>query len=542
MENIMFNFIHQCSNKHLSAIKPAGHFIIIIFLIGFCGVFSSCASKTAPEKPNIILILTDDQGWTDTSVPMMKGREDSKSDFYQTPNLDRLAKAGMVFSNAYAPAPVCSPTRYSILYGKTPARLHHATLNKNAATPEKELSLPKMIKAADPSYITAHFGKWHQPTSSPEDAGYDESTGPTGNGEGDWISPGVPNPPDDPKRTFSLSRKACEFMSNQVKADRPFFMQVSYYAVHVQNYALEKTKEKYRNMKPGKKSNPRDFELPPPPLNQGMVAYAAMVEDLDTGFGMILDKLDELGITDNTYVIFTSDNGGGFRGNEPLQRGKADLWEGGLRVPTVVRGPKVSADTYCDVPIAGWDFFHTIGEIIGNTNPLPENLDGGSLLEVFEKGNEGSVKRGEEALVFHFPWFNGEPESAIRLGDYKLIKNLDSRELWLFNLAEDIEEKNNLAEAMPEKTNALHNRLTSYLENVNAEHVMDLRKWRRKQMVEQNIPEQEKKRKELLAKLKAATGTEKEELTAQLKETERYLNWLKGEVVFTDERSKLHEN
>ena len=123
-----------------------------------------------------------------------------------------------------------------------------------------------------------------------------------------------------------------------------------------------------------------------------------------------------------------------------------------------------------------------------------------------------------------------------------MIKNLDSRELWLFNLAEDIEEKNNLAEAMPEKTNALHNRLTSYLENVNAEHVMDLRKWRRKQMVEQNIPEQEKKRKELLAKLKAATGTEKEELTAQLKETERYLNWLKGEVVFTDERSKLHEN
>lgn len=518
------------------------YFILLLSIVGFNAVFSGCAPNESSAKPNIILILTDDQGWTDTSVPMMKGREDSKSDFYQTPNLERLADAGMVFSNAYAPAPVCSPTRYSILYGKTPARLRHATLNKNAATPEKEIALPKMIKAADPNYVTAHFGKWHQPTSSPEDAGYDESTGPTGNGEGDWVSPGVRNPPDDPKRSFSLSRKACEFMSKQVEADRPFFMQVSYYAVHVQNYALEKTKEKYRKMKPGKKSTPRDFEMPPPPLNQGMVAYAAMVEDLDTGFGMILDKIDALGIAENTYLIFTSDNGGGFRGNEPLQRGKADLWEGGLRVPTVVRGPKVPAGEYCDVPIAGWDFFPTISEIISNTNPLPENLDGGSLLEVFEKGNEGSVKRGEEALIFHFPWFNGEPETAIRMGDYKLIKNIDSRELWLFNLAKDIEESNNLAESMPEKTEALHSYLNNYLDAVDAEHVMDLRKWRLKQMVEESIPDQEQKRKDQIAKLKSATGTEKEALEVELKEIERHLNWLKGEVVFTKERSKLHEN
>lgn len=531
-------------NKSMNGNRKHLHGVVLmaatLVLIGWFILIQGCASKKQ-NSPNIILILTDDQGWTDTSVPMMKDREDSKSDFYQTPNLERMAKAGMVFSNAYAPAPVCSPTRYSILYGKTPARLRHATLNTMAATPEQEISIPMMIKTANQNYVTAHFGKWHQPTESPESAGYDVSDGPTGNGEGDWLSPGVLNPPDDPKKTFSLSRQACDFMTEQVAAGRPFFMQVSYYAVHVQYYALEKTKEKYRKMTAGKKSVPRDFEMPPPPLNQGMVDYAAMVEDLDTGLGMILDKLDELGISDNTYVIFTSDNGGGFRGNAPLQKGKADLWEGGLRVPTVVRGPKVLAGAYCDVPIVGWDFLPTISDLVGNTKALPENLDGGSLRSVFEKGNEGSVKRGEEALIFHFPWYNGEPESAIRLGDYKLIKNLDTRELWLFNVVEDIEESNNLVEAMPDKTEELHQRLMTYLAGVNAEQVMDLRRERRKQMVDVNIPEQEKKLKEIRAKLKSAKGPEREELTKQLQKTEKYLNWLKGEVVFTDERSKLHE-
>ena len=144
-----------------------------------------------------------------------------------------------------------------------------------------------------------------------------------------------------PKELLVFLKRACDFMADQVSNNNPFFMQVSYYAVHVQNYALESTKEKYRNKKPGKKRLHGILSLPPPPLNQGMISYAAMLEDLDTGFGMILDKIDELGIKENTYVIYTSDNGGGFRGNDPLKMGKADLWEGGIRVPTIVRGPKV---------------------------------------------------------------------------------------------------------------------------------------------------------------------------------------------------------
>ena len=510
-----------------------------VYLTFFLAFFASC--ENSKPQPNIILILTDDQGWTDSSVPMMKDRDDSKSDFYETPNLERLAKEGLIFSSAYAPAPVCTPTRYSILYGKTPAKLRHSTLKDwHATPPENETSLPKMIKSVNAKYKTAHFGKWHQ-SLTPSDVGYDVSDGPTGNGEGDWISPGVQrNPDNDPKRTFGISNRACEFISENVSKDNPFFMQVSYYAVHVQNYALESTKEKYRNKKPGVKSTPRDFELPPPPLNQGMVSYAAMLEDLDTGFGMILDKIDELGIKENTYVIFTSDNGGGFRGNQPLKMGKADLWEGGIRVPTVVRGPKVLSGEYCDVPIVGWDFFPTVSEIIGNENKLSSSFDGGSLLSVFENGNGAIVNRNTEALIFHFPWFNGEPESAIRLGDFKLIKNIDSKKTWLFNIVNDIEESNDLSETMPDRKIKMEEILTNYLENNNAETVMDLRHIRRSEMVDKNIPDAKRKIIRIEKELMSLEGEEKNALKKELENTKRYLKWLKGEVVFTDERAKLH--
>jgi len=295
-------------------------------------------------------------------------------------------------------------------------------------------------------------------------------------------------------------------------------MQVSYYAVHVQHYALKKTKEKYRKKKPGKKCEPSDFMIPQPPLNVGIVDYAAMIEDLDAGFGMLLNKIDELGITDNTYIIYTSDNGGGFRGNTPLTKGKADLWEGGIRVPMVVRGPSVLAGSYCDVPVVGWDFFPTFSDLISNPNPLPKNLDGGSLCSVFENGNNGRVRRGEEALIFHFPWYNEEPESAIRLGNYKLIKNLDTRKLWLFNLAKDIEESNNLLHSMPEKTEELHRKLRDYLKAVDAEHVQTLRKNWRRRVIEEIIPKQKKKIKQIRAKLESENKS----------------------VIFIDERSRMH--
>ena len=516
------------------------NFKLVLFATIFF-TFYSCDSSIS--QPNIIIVLTDDQGWTDSSVKMVKDREDSKSDFYETPNMQRMAKEGLIFSSAYAPAPVCTPTRYSILYGKTPAKLRHTTLKDWHATPvEDEISIPQMIKEVNNNYKAAHFGKWHlRPKSlTPEVAGYDVSDGPTGNYEGDWVRNSVKDSTDDLKRTFGVSRRACDFMADQVKKNNPFFMQVSYYAVHVPNYGLESTEEKYRNKKPGKKNVSRDFELPPPPLNEGMVSYAAMLEDLDTGFGMILDKIDELGIKENTYVIFTSDNGGGFRGNAPLQMGKADLWEGGIRVPTIVRGPNVLRNQYCDVPIAGWDFYPTVSEIIGNPKRLASEFDGGSLLSVFENGNAGKVIRNTEALIFHFPWFSGEPESAIRLGNYKLIKNIDSRQTWLFDVSKDIEESNDLSSLIPAKANELEKILSNYLEEHNAENVMDFRTKRRKIIIEHAVPAEKKRLINIRESLKTAKNDYQSKLIADLNKTEKYLKWLNNQVTFIDERSKLH--
>lgn len=448
------------------------------------------AAAPAARKPNLLLVLTDDQGWTDTSVPMMADRPDTRSDFYQTPNLERLAREGMVFSNAYAPAPTCTPTRGSIQFGKTPARLRQTVVHDVLAQArgidcKNEVSIAQMVKAADPAYATAHFGKWGFPPRSPEHAGYDVTDGNTNNGEGDWLSlrERTPLPPEDPKRIFSLAQRAGAFMAKCVAERRPFFMQVSHYAPHAQHAALDETIARCRARPRGAKGDPRDYADPPPPRNGWGLLYAAMVEDLDTGLGRLLGTLDDLGIADNTYVFFTSDNGGGFRGNAPLRGGKADLWEGGIRVPTVVRGPGVRAGCHCDVPVAGWDFFPTISDLISNTRPLPDGLDGGSLRPLFEKGNAGRVARGTEALLFHFPWYDNTPMSAIRLGDYKLVKDLNPGRVRLFNLTEDLGETKDLSASMPGKAADLHKQLTDYLAAVDAESLDDMRAARKKELL-----------------------------------------------------------
>lgn len=443
------------------------------------------AKKSTAEKgkPNIILILTDDQGWTDTSVQMMENRPDSKSDYYQTPALERLAREGMRFSNAYASAPVCLPTRHSIQFGKTPARLKSTTLSKTGSKCDGEISIAQMIKAADPDYVTAHYGKCHM-NRSPQDLGYDQSDGLTGSFEGDWFSREHQRllSKDDPKRIFSLTKRANAFMEEQVREKRPFYLQVSHYAAHVQHMALETTKDKYKKLPRGKKCIAADYETPKPSWNNWIIEYAAMIEDLDTGLAMLLDKIDQLGISDNTYIIFLSDNGGGFRGNTPLRGGKANLWEGGIRVPMVVRGPGIRAGSMCDEPIAGWDLFPTFSELIENKNPLPAYIDGGSLRPLFENGGVGTVKRSTEGLIFHFPWY-WVPQSAIRIGSYKLLKNLDTQELNLFDLSVDIEEKNNLLCSMPAKAEELHKKLKSYLENVNAENARFIRAGYRQDLI-----------------------------------------------------------
>jgi arylsulfatase A-like enzyme len=333
-----------------------------------------------------------------------------------------------------------------------------------------------MIKSGNPDYVTAHFGKNHM-KRTPEDLGYDFSDGDTENFEGDFISREDKRilPEDDPKRIFSLTKRANNFIEEQVKNHKPFFMQLSHYAAHVQHMARKETKEKYLKLPRGKKCTDDDYKTPHPKWNSWIIEYAAMIEDMDTGVGMILDKLKQLGIDNKTYVIFISDNGGGFRENEPLKGGKANLWEGGIRVPMVVQGPGIKAGTLCNTPVAAWDLYPTISELTGNTNPFPDGVDGGSLVSLFQEGDRGKVERETEGLIFHFPWY-WTPQSAIRLGDYKLLKDIDTQKLYLFDMTNDIEEETNLAASMPDKAEELHQKLVRYLEKVGAEKTEVIRK------------------------------------------------------------------
>lgn len=457
--------------------------VIFAFGVGLDGR----AAHGAAAVPNFVLILTDDQGWVDSSVQMMRGRGDSRDPFLRTPQLERLARRGIVFSNGYAPAPTCTPSRCSIQFGKTPARLKQTVVHDVLAAERgidcrDRVSLAEMVKRNDPRYVTAHFGKWGFPPRKPEDAGYDWTDGNTNNGDGDHLDPKThrPLPPDDPKRIFSVTARACRFVSEQAAAKRPFFLQVSHYAVHVQHQARRETVARLRSRPPAGRFTQRDLTDPHPQGNASGLVYAAMIEDLDEAIGRLLDELEAAGVADQTYVFFTSDNGGGFRGNGPLRGGKAQLWEGGLRVPFIVAGPAVEGGRWCDVPVAAWDIWATIHDLMTG-QPPPEGIDGVSLRPLFRPGPVSERLRNR-ALVFHFPWYAGHPMSAIRRGRYKLIRSLNTGEVRLFDLVADLGEQRNLATERPELARRMNAELTAYLEAVDAERIEDMRAARRREL------------------------------------------------------------
>ena len=437
------------------------------------------AAIFAAGAPNFVLIYIDDLGWAETSVEMIKGRGDTRSDFYQTPHIERLAKDGVVLSACYSPSALCAPSRNSLLHGMTPSRLRYTVLSSVEAKKQYlgKVTIPQALKKANPEYVTAHFGKWHNDSIKPAAAGYDVTDGPNGNGPGDFTDEGkLRLPDDDPKRIFSLTEKSMRFMKDQVAAEKPFYLQLSHYAMHIWHDSLKETREKYQKLPRGRKYQKKDDtpeeEISLSMYNHGwLINYAAMLDDMDRSLGMLLDSIDDLGIGENTYVIVTSDNGGGFRGNAPLKAGKGSLYEGGIRMPTFVRGPGIERGSYCSVPIVQWDFLQTFYDLAGGREPLPVELDGGSLRDVFENGDSGTVKRNSEALVFHFPWHTGEPESVIRVGKFKLHKNLDTLEMELFDISEDIGERHDLSQSMPDLVQRLDQQRSAYLASVNAETV-----------------------------------------------------------------------
>ncbi len=457
-----------------------------LFLTLLCAL---CAFVVNAARPNFIIIYVDDLGWADTSVRMMDSDPESASDFNQTPHLEKLASRGMKFSCAYAPAPTCTPSRKSIQFGKTPGRLGYTFVHDVLALQRKlkwsdEVSLADVLKAADSNYITAHFGKGMS-SEQMDTIGYDvtdevDGTASNGNYHGEYISlkDRTSLPPENPKRMASLKKSSVDFI-NQHGGKRPFFVMVSHYAVHVPHAARADLIDKYRKLPRGKYCKDADY-LPVEEMPKGMtihswrLQYAAMLEEVDEGLGAIVDAVKKTGQLDNTYIIYTSDNGGGLTPNGTLRGGKANLYEGGLRIPFVVAGPGVKAGAQCDTPINQWDLLPTLHDYAQSTQPLPKDLDGGSLRDVFERGNPGKVNRPVEGFVYHYPCYFAAPVSVIRLGDYKLMEHIRTGEMKLFNVAEDYREKNNLIDKESEKASRLRAVMHDYLETIDAEDVADV--------------------------------------------------------------------
>ena len=470
---------------------------IIFFTIGFLLIFFSCNSaefskekKTNHTSPNLILILADDQGWNGTSVKMMYNEPGSKSDYFETPNLELLAEKGIRFSDAYASAPVCAPSRYSIQFGKSPARLSLIRVGMNTDHIDHEgfISIPKALKKINSEYRTAHFGKWGM-GSNPSVLGYDVSDGPTKNKDGNFSN--NKNQwenvfKQDPKNIFSITDRAIDFIESSKKEEKPFYLQISHYAVHAN---IESKEESYNRLN----DKPKGAQQ----KNQG---YAAMTFDLDAGLGLLLNKLKELKIEDNTYIIYMSDNGSvpnipGAKKyeksyNYPLSRGKWDALEGGVRVPLIIAGPGIKAGSESNIPVSGSDLLPTLIDLAGNKSFKISDIDGGSFAPIlFNKSNE-HIKRNVDGIFFHVPYKNGialkRPHSAVRKGDFKLVKFQDDKSILLFNLVKDKMEQINLAKQKPEKAKELETILDNYLFKVHAPKWQDGITWKKTPLKEIN--------------------------------------------------------
>ena len=308
-----------------------------------------------------------------------------------------------------------------------------------------EVTIGQILQSA--GYLTAHFGKWHLGGGGPEHHGFDESDGDTGNRDAE---PHVePNPVD----IFGMGTRAKAFMEKCGRAGKPFFIQMSYHALHYPQNATSSLVEKYQKL------NPRG--------NAKEIGRAALAEDLDRGIGDLVAKIDELGIADNTYVIYMSDNGSATK--QMLRGGKGGVWEGGIRVPLIVRGPGIAANSWCHQRVVGYDFYPTFCRLAGVTHQLPAVVEGGLLTHLFAGGKE-PVKRPREELVFHFPHYQGDaPHTALILGNHKLLRFYEDDALLLFDLGRDMREQNNLAAEEPELAKRMLVRMNAYLAAVNAQ-------------------------------------------------------------------------
>ncbi|MEI6231833.1 MAG: sulfatase [Planctomycetota bacterium] len=473
----------------------------MIRFIGVCAaalflIAALCVhAAEVPAKPNIVFILADDLGWADTTLY-------GHTKLYRTPNIERLAQRGMTFTRGYSASPLCSPTRSAILTGLSPARtgittpnchvaqvVLEATIGKKAPADKKSIApnpptrlktdyhtLAKSLKAA--GYATGHFGKWHLGSEpySPLQQGFDVDVphwpgpGPAGSYVAPWKFKDFDHDPDEPNQHLEdrMAKEAVKWIEKN--KDTPFYLNYWMFSVHAPFDAKKALIEKYKGL-----VDPTDLQRCP--------TYAAMVESMDDAVGTLMDTLDRLKISEHTIIVFTSDNGGNMyndvdgttaTSNRPLRGGKATVFEGGVRVPLIVAWPGVvQPKTRSDFLVQSEDFYPTFLDAL-KIHPFPnQRFDGISVLRAF-KGE--SFERPATFTYFpHDPavpdWL--PPAVAIHSGDWKLIRifhggeNAEHRQM-LFNLRDDLGEKNNLATKEPERVKELDAQIEAFLVDTKA--------------------------------------------------------------------------
>jgi arylsulfatase A-like enzyme len=464
--------------------------------LAFTLLLFACSALQA-KPPNFVFILVDDLGYMDIGA-------NNAETFYETPNVNRLAAEGMRFTNGYAANPVCSPTRYSIMTGRYPSRVDATNYFSgkregnfkpallNDRMPLEEVTIAESLKAQ--GYATQFAGKWHLgPTEEfwPENQGFDFNRGgfhrggPYGGKK--YFSPyGNPRLSDGPDGEHLPDRLATETNKFiEAHKDQPFFAYLAFYSVHTPLIGRPDLVEKYRKKaeRLGLAGQP---EFAPEEQNfplkqkrrvrvlQKHAIYAAMVEAMDQAVGKVLAKLKELGLDDNTIVCFTSDNGGlstsegSPTSNLPLRGGKGWLYEGGIREPFVIKWPgKTEPGGTCDVPVVSTDFYPTMLEMAGLPAKPQQHQDGVSLVPLLEQN--GTIER--DAIFWHYPHYGnqgGFPGGVIRIGDYKLMERLEDGRVHLYNLREDIGERNDLATMIPDRVADMRQRLHTWYKQVDA--------------------------------------------------------------------------
>ena len=452
-------------------LKSAGLGTVTLAMQGCLSTSAQISNKASAQRPNIIFILADDLGWTELGC--------YGNTFNETPNLDKLAAQGTRFTNAYASAPVCSPYRAALMTGQYPARVgitdYLRPSDENHLSTD-HITIAEMLKRT--GYTTGIIGKWHltgyanhgAKEFSPGQHGFDEVivSENRGIGGGSYFHPYHFNEQIEkrlPGKEYLVDRcniEAVEFIDRH--KDGPFFLYLSHYAVHTRLQGKPELVARYEK-KPGagrgnkaKQNNPH---------------LAAQLESIDEGVGMITNKLDELGLAENTVLIFTSDNGGEDRvtSNAPLRAGKSTLYEGGIREPLIIRWPPVvKPGSICNTPISNIDFYPTFLQLAGLKADSHRRLDGVSILPLLKNPK---AKLARNTLYWHYPlkkphFLGGLSSGAIRQGSFKLIEYFDKDTVELYNLKDDIAEQHNLAKKLPKKAAELQKRLKSWRLNVGA--------------------------------------------------------------------------